>query len=134
MQVVYEAPPSPFDMVNMADFMGADENDIARFENMEQLRREMEALGVPMPPEPTEAQMAALERLQQENQMGVDEEEDTTPFVEESFVLGGGRSLLGNFGAQPASNGGTAEAVPPSWTGEPLPGETDRPHPEEEKA
>jgi preprotein translocase subunit SecA len=134
MQVVYEAPPSPFDMVNMADFMGADDNDIARFENMEQLRREMEALGMPMPPEPTEAQLAALERLQQENQVGVDEEEDTTPFVEESFVLGGGRSLLGNFGAQPASNGGTAEAVPPSWTGEPLPGETDRPHPEEEKA
>lgn len=54
MQVVYEAPPSPFQMIMPEFFQGAEEGDIATIEDMQQLQAEMERLGLPMPPLPSD--------------------------------------------------------------------------------
>jgi preprotein translocase subunit SecA len=54
MQVVYEAPPTPFQMIMPEFFQGADEGDIASMEDMAELEREMRALGLPMPPLPSD--------------------------------------------------------------------------------
>ncbi|MDB5096889.1 MAG: preprotein translocase subunit SecA, partial [Cyanobacteria bacterium RYN_339] len=56
MQVVYEAPPSPFQMIMPEFFQGADDGDIAAMEDMAEIEREMRALGLPMPQFPTDAQ------------------------------------------------------------------------------
>ncbi|MFN3430463.1 MAG: preprotein translocase subunit SecA [Candidatus Sericytochromatia bacterium] len=126
MQVVYEAPPTPFDMINQ-QYFGPEDGDIAEFEDIEELRRQMAAIGLELPPQPTDAQVAGLDG------QGYDEDEDTTPYVEEAFVLGMGASFLNAQPKAPPAQG-NGESVPPSWTGEPAPGEHARPHPEEEKA
>ncbi|MEB3195753.1 MAG: preprotein translocase subunit SecA [Candidatus Sericytochromatia bacterium] len=51
MQVVYEPPPSAFQMIMPEFFQGADEEGIARFESPEELVAEMRALGLPVPAE-----------------------------------------------------------------------------------
>ncbi|HEY9722640.1 MAG TPA: preprotein translocase subunit SecA [Oscillatoriaceae cyanobacterium] len=100
LQVVYQ-PPSPFQMFGPEMFNGPDEADIAAMESPEQLAAELSALGVPVPPMPG------------------DDEVPAQPQEAELTALG--RRLLG------LDQGRPSQPVPPDWTGEPAPGEHDRP-------
>ncbi|MFP5501208.1 MAG: preprotein translocase subunit SecA, partial [Candidatus Sericytochromatia bacterium] len=117
MQVMYEAPQSPFQMI-MPEFFGADESDIAEMESMEQLQAEMESLGLPMPGWPKD---------------NGDRQPAPAAAEDEGFTFGLGR-MLTRQEARPeppsASDTGLTEGEPtsPTWTGEPAPGE----HREEE--
>jgi preprotein translocase subunit SecA len=76
MQVLYEPPPSAFDVIMPEFFHGADEGQIAPIESPEQLAAEMRALGLPVPPVPG------------------DEEEEEIRYDQTSFVFGGASRLL----------------------------------------
>ena len=93
MQVVYEPPPSPFEMI-MPEFFGADEADIAAMESPEALAAEMRALGLPVPELPADEQGGPVGRADAEEEMR---------YAEEPVVLGLGRKFLD---PKPASDGG----------------------------
>ena len=105
MQVVYEPPPTPFEML-MPEYYGADEAGIAAMESPEQLAAEMRALGIPMPDMPE----------------GEEPVEDEMRYAEEPVVLGLGRKFLDPAPAQdggpvapaPASEGADGGAVQPA--------------------
>ncbi len=97
MQVVYEPPPTPFQMI-MPEFFGADEADIAAMESPEALAAEMRALGIPMPDMPID------------EQGGMDEgPEEEMKYADEPVVLGFGRKFLD---AQAPQEGGTVGRAP----------------------
>jgi preprotein translocase subunit SecA len=75
MQVLYEPPPSAFDMIMPEFFQGADEGQIAPIESPEQLAAEMRALGLPVPPVPGD-------------------EEEEIRYDQTTFVFGGASRLL----------------------------------------
>jgi len=79
MQVLYEPPPSAFEMIMPEYFQGADEGMIAPIESPEQLAAEMRALGLPVPPLPPEEAEAGEEEMQ---------------YDQTSFVFGGASRLM----------------------------------------
>jgi preprotein translocase subunit SecA len=78
MQVMYEPPPSPFQMI-MPEYFGADEADIAAMESPELLAAEMRALGLPVP----DMEMD-----------GPDEPEEEMKYADEPVVFGFGRKFM----------------------------------------
>ncbi|MEB3330390.1 MAG: hypothetical protein VKQ33_14290, partial [Candidatus Sericytochromatia bacterium] len=78
MQVLYEPPPSAFDMIMPEFFQGADEDRIAPIESPEELAAEMRALGLPVPPLP-------LDEPRDDEEIRYDQT---------SFVFGGASRLL----------------------------------------